>query len=211
MVPVRFINKSGERVILYQKDGSILKFLENGKRFDRDPNEGTLRTSVISQHEKPPPPQAQPRWIDEIEWTTEVSENSVYAPFKTIIFEDGNKVRLKKRYFWTYPKMDWPVVVFTFKSPKMKMIRERLDGDSSVLASIFLNGIPVRKSVSPSSKYSEYRNWYFVEQPVKKTAPKQMECTEIIQYGEGIRNGTELNKLAKLKAEEEEREKIKLV
>ena len=93
----------------------------------------------------------------------------------------------------------------------MKLIRERLDRDSSVLASIFLNGIPVRKSVSPSSKYSQYRYWYFVEQPVKKTAPKQMECTEIIQYGEGIRNGTELNKLAKLKAEEEKREKIKLV
>jgi len=211
MVLVKFINKSGERVHLYNEDGSILRVMENAKRFDRDPKSGTLRTSVISQHETPPLPQPDPKWIDEVEWEGEVSDSSPYANYKTIIFLAGNRVKLKKRLFEKVQELKWPVVTFLFKSPKMKMIRERLDRDSSVLASIFLNGIPVRKSVSPSSKYADYRHWYFVEQPVKKKLPKQMEATEIIQYGEGFRNSTELKKLAKMRFEEEEREKVKLV
>jgi hypothetical protein len=212
MVDVKFVNRSAERVLIYQEDGSVLKILESGRCWDRNPNEGTLRTSVISQHETPPPPQPKPVWISKTEWLWKgCPDNSVYAPFKTITFLDGNKVQLKKRLFWKFQELDFPVTVFLFTSKKMKMIRERLDRDSSVLASIFLNGIPVRKSVSCSSKYSKYRYWYFVEQPVKKTSPKQMEATEIIQYGERIRNSTELKKLERMRLEEEEREKFKLV
>jgi len=204
MVPVRFVNKSGERVILYQEDGSILKILENGKCWDRDPASGTLRTKVISQHEIPPPSQTEPYWIDKVEWLYEkCPDRSPYAPYKTIIFLDGNKVKLKRRLFWKNPELAWPVVKFLFKSQKMKLIRERLDRDSSVLASIFLNGIPVRKSVNPLSKYAEFKNWIFSEQPIQDSNPsKQIKCSSIVQYGENERPPNELARIDELKEAE---------
>lgn len=211
MVEVKFINKSGERVFLYQLDGSVWQILESGKCWDRNPLEGTLRTSIVSQHEAPPPPQASPKWVDKTEWTTNVPDESIYARYKTITFLDGNVVKLKKRLFWKFPEMDWPVVEFLFTSNKIKMIRERLDRDSSVLASLFLNGIPVRKTVSPLSRYAQYKRWFFQEQPVKNASPKQVTCDEIVQYGEGIRDENELDRIEELKAEEEERQKLKLV
>lgn len=211
MVEVKFVNKSAEQIQLYNEDGSILKVLENAKCWNRDPKGGTLRTTIIHETESPPPPQEDPKWIDRVVWETEVADSSPYANFKTITFLDGNKIHLKKRFFWKFMELDFPVTTFLFKSNKLKIFRERLDRDLSVLASIFLNGIPVRKTVAASSKYSEYRNWYFLERLVPKDSPKQMESTEIIEWGEGIRNSTELKKLAKMRWEEREREKIKLV
>lgn len=198
MVPVRFVNKSGERIILYQEDGSVLKILENGRCWDRPPSEGTLRTSVISQHEAPPPPQPDPVWIDETEWKTEVFETSVYAPFKTITFLDGNEVRLKKRLFWKLPEMDWPVVQFIFRSTRMKLLKERLEGEIGGETSIFLNGIPVRKTVDVTSKYAEWKRWVISD---------DNEDKELRQSGESYRSSSELARITDFRLKEEERKK----
>ncbi len=208
---VKFVNRSGERVSLYREDGSIFKILEN-VGWDRDPAGGSLRTPIISQHENPPPPQPEAVWIDRVDWIWEdCPDTHPYAPFKKITFLKGNEVRLKRRLFWKLPELEWPVVGFLFTSPKMKMIRERLDGDSSVLASIFLNGIPIRKSVSPLSRYAKYKRWFFIEQPAKKSSDKQMDNTEIIQFGKISRSSTELKRIDSLRVKEEERQKELLV
>ncbi len=124
MITVRFVNQSSDKVVLYQPDGSVWKILESGKCWDRNPNEGTLRTSIVSQHEAPPPPQPKPVWISKTEWEWEnCPDDSPYAPYKTIVFLNGNKVKLKKRYFSKLPEMKWPVVTFLFPSPKMEMIK----------------------------------------------------------------------------------------
>lgn len=207
--PVKLVIKDLQNVCVINYCLIHLKILEAGKCWDRDPAEGTLRTGIISQHESPPPPQPDPVWIDEVEWIYEnCPDSSVYAAFKKITFMDGNRVRLKKRLFSKVQELRWPVVTFLFKSPKMKLIRERLDRDSSVLASIFLNGIPVRKSVDVLSKYAKFRRWYFSDEERKGSTPsKQISCSEIVQYGESIRTRTELKKIDDLKAKDEERKK----
>ena len=205
MVSVKFINKSGDRIILYQEDGSILKILENGRCWDRDPAGGTLRTTVLHQHETPPPPQPQPRWIDKTEWIyEECPDGSPYAPFKTITFLDRNEVRLKRRLFWKLPEMKWPCVTFLFRSDKMKMIKERLDRDPSSEATIFYNGIPSRKTVDPLSKYASYKRWFFSEERIQNPSYKQIETCELIQYGTNIRSINELEKIAELRIKNEE-------
>lgn len=212
MVTVKFVNRSAERVLIYQEDGSVLKIMESAKCFDRDPAGGELRTVVLHQNEEPVPPQSKPKWIKETEWVyEECSEHSNYAPFKMIIFEAGNEVKLKRRHFWKFPEMDWPVVTFLFESNRMKLIKDRLEGEYSGEASIFLNGIPVRKTVSPLSKYAQYQKWFFCEQPMKNANPKQIGNREIIQFGESLRSKNELEKIEVLRAKAKEREKAKLV
>lgn len=205
MVEVKFVNRSAERVLIYQEDGSVLKILESGGCWDRNPNEGTLRTSVISQHETPPPPQPKPVWISKTEWLWENCPiTAPYAPFKTITFLDGNEVQLKKRLFWKFPEMKWPCVTFLFRSDKMKMIKERLDRDPSSEATIFYNGIPSRKSVNPLSKYASYKRWFFSEERIQNPSYKQIETCELIQYGTNIRSINELEKIAELRIKNEE-------
>lgn len=208
---VKFCNKSGERISLYREDGSIFKIIEN-VGWDRPPSEGTLRTGIISQHERPVADQAEPLFIDRVEWVWEdCPDTHPYAPFKKITFLNGNKVLLKRRHFWKLPEMDFPVVSFLFESDKMKFIRDRLEFDFLSEASIFLNGIPVQRSVSPLSKYAQYRNWYFCEQPMKQVNPKQIGNREIVQFGERLRGRKELEQIEVLKTEAEEREKHKFV
>ena len=205
MVKVKFVNKSGERVTLYQ-GGGILRILEPGNRWNRDPSEGTLRTTVVmDENMKFPPPRPGPRWIKETEWVwEECPEGSMYAPFRTITFLDGNEVKLKRRPRWKAPEMKWPVVTFLFKSHKMKMIKERLDRDMSSEASVFYNGIPVRKTVHPLSKYAPFKKWIFDEVMVLKDSNppyKQMiEAYETTERGEDSRSGDELAKIEQITA-----------
>ena len=216
-VKVKFVNKSGEEVTLYQQNGSVLRTLEAGKRWNIDPSEGTLGTVVVAgDKQKFPPPRPHPRWIDEVEWTyEECPEDSIYAPFRTIIFLDNNVVKLKRRPKWKEPDMEWPVVTFLFESHKMKMHKEHLDKDVSSDLATFYNGIPVRRTVSPISKYAVYRRWIFDEVMVLKDANppfKQMvEAYEITQRGEDKRPATELEKIEELKAKDEEHRKLGLV
>ena len=49
MVKVKFVNKSGERVFLYQQGGGILRVLESGQKWNRDPKEGTLGTVMVDE------------------------------------------------------------------------------------------------------------------------------------------------------------------
>jgi len=148
----------------------------------------------------------------EVEWLYEsCSELSPYAPYKKIIFMDGNVVRLKKRLFWKLPELPFPYVTFLFKSGKMKLIRERLDYDSSVLASVFLNGIPVRKTVQLKSKYARFKRWNFIDRPMQNAIPsKQIRSTELIQFGEDERSPKEVFRIDELRVEEE-RQNIQLV
>ena len=217
MVTVRFINRSAERVILHQAGGSMLKVLEAGKCWNRDPSEGTLGTVVVGGKDQSfPAPRAKPYWIKETEWTwNECPDDSSYAPFKMIVFLDGNKVKLKRRPFWKSPEMQWPVVTFLFKSHKMKMHRERLDKDIASDAAVFYNGIPCRRTVNPLSKYAPYKNWIFDEAMVLRDANppmKQMiESYEIIELGEDKRPDSELERISKLKAKDEELKELGLV
>lgn len=217
-VKVRFVNESGEKVTLYRQDGSVLKVLEEGKRWNRDPKLGTLSTvSVDEAHgQKFPPPRPGPKWIDKTEWTwNECPDDSIYAPFRTITFLDNNVVKLKRRPFWKAPQMEWPCVLFLFKSHKMKMIRERLDKDISSFPETFYNGIPVRLTVSPISKYAPYRKWIFDEVMELKDAnppyKTMVETYEMTEHGEDERPAAELEKIAELKAKDEERKKLGLV
>ncbi|MCK4820704.1 hypothetical protein KA005_33370, partial [bacterium] len=92
-VKVQFVNQSSEKITLYRQDGSVLKVLEAGKRWNRDPKEGTLSTVVVGGEQKFPPPRPQPHWIDKIEWVwEECPEGEIYAPYRTITFLDGNQV-----------------------------------------------------------------------------------------------------------------------
>lgn len=208
---VKFCNKSEERVSLYREDGSIFKIIEN-VGWDRDPNSGTLRTGIISQHENPVPDQEEAYWIDEVDFVwNDCPDSHPYAPYKKITFISGNRVVLKRRHFWKLPEMDFPVVSFLFESDRLKLMKDRLEGDFAVEATIFLNGIPVRKTVSANSKYAQYRNWFFCEQPMKQANPKQIGNREIIQFGERLRGRKELDQLKLLKAEAGERAKFKLV
>jgi hypothetical protein len=214
MVSVKFVNKSGEEVTLHHQDGSVLNVLESGKRWNRDPKEGTLSTvAVDSCHgQKFPPPRAKPHWIEETEWIGEVPDDSIYAPYRTITFLDGNEVKLKRRPFWKEPDMAWPVVTFLFNSHRMKVHKERLDHYQAADASVFYNGIPCRLTVDPLSKYAPFKNWIFSEvMELKELDPltKQViETYEITQHGEGKRPAGELEKIEKLKAEAEERKKL---
>ena len=211
MVKVKFVNKSGERIFLYQS-GSILRILEAGKHWDRDPSEGTLRTTILHQHETPPPPRPQPKWVDTTEWVwEECPESEIFAPFRTIVFEDDNIVKLKKRPRWKPPEKAWPCVSFLFKSHKMKMLKERLDRSTSTSPTTFYNGIPCRISVNPLSKYAPFKNWIFDEAPAQKdknpfggAMVKEFEMTE---RGEDKRSAIELEKIAELKKKDEERRK----
>ena len=213
-VTVHFINKSGERVRLYES-GGILKILEPGKRFNRDPAEGTLRTTVVMDTQmKFPPPGAKPYWIDKVEWLwEECPESSMYAPYRTIVFLDGNEVKLKKRPGWKPPELKWPVVTFLFKSRKMKILRERLDREAGE-ARVFHNGIPIRITVHPLSRYAPFKNWIFEEVLAQKDKNPYggalMQEFEMIGRGEGKRSATELEKIAELKVKDEERRKLGL-
>lgn len=217
MVKVKFVNKSGDRVTLYEGRG-LLKIMEPGKRWNRDPSEGTLRTVHVDEThgQKFPPPRPKPYWIDKTEWLwEECPDNSIYAPFRTVIFEDGNVVKLKRRPFWRFPKMAWPVVTFLFHSHKIKMHKEHLDKDVSSMPATFYNGLPVRRTVNPLSKYASWKNWIFSEvmelkdaNPPYKTMVESFEMTE---HGEGKRPATELEKIEQLKKEAEERRKLALI
>lgn len=212
-VKVRFVNKSGEEVILYRQNGNILGTLGAGKRWNRDPKEGTLETVVVGEGQNFPPPRARPRWIEKTEWMwEECPEDSIYAPYRTIIFEDGNVVKLKKRPFWKLPEMKWPVVTFLFNSHRMKMHKERLDHYQAADAIVFHNGIPVRLTVDPLSKYAAYRKWIFSEVMELKDAnppyKTMVEYYEITQHGEEKRSADELQRIAELKKKDEERRKL---
>ena len=217
MVKVRFVNQSAEKVVLHQQGGSIIKVLEEGKRWDRDPKEGTLGTVVVAgDHQKFPAPRPQPKFIDKVEWIyEECPEDSIYAPFRTIIFADNNVVKLRKRPHWKAPQMEWPCVLFLFKSHNIKMHKERLDRDGFGSAAVFHNGIPVRLTVHALSKYAPYRKWIFDEAMVLKDAnppyKTMVESYEIVQRGEDKRPATELARIAELKAKDEERRKLGLV
>lgn len=215
MVKVKFVNKSGEVVTIYRSDGSSLGVLGAGKSWNRDPKEGTLRTvHVDSVHgQKFPAPREKPYWIDKTEWVwEECPEDSMYAPFQTVIFEDGNVVKLERRPNWTAPEMAWPVVTFLLRSHKMKKHAERLDRDLFGDARVFHNSIPVRISVHALSKYAPYRKWIFEEVMELKDAnpPRNQmaEYFEIIQRGEDKRPAAELEKIEQLKKEAEERKKL---
>ena len=216
MVKAKFVNKSGEEVILYQQNGSILGTLGAGKRWDKDPKEGTLSTVVVAGEQKFPAPRPRPRWIDEVEWVwEECPEDSIYAPYRSITFLDDNVVKLRQRPHWKPPEMEWPVVTFLFKSHRMKTHKERLDRDGFGSAAVFYNGIPCRLTVNALSKYAPYKKWIFSEvMELRDGNPpyKQMvETYEITQHGEDKRNVIELEKIAELKAEAEERQKLGLV
>ena len=216
MVKVKFVNKSGERVTLYQR-GSILRVLEAGQRWNRDPSEGTLGTTVVmDEHMKFPPPRPRPHWIDKTEWVwEECPEDSIYAPFRTVVFLDGNEVKLKRRPKWKPPELKWPVVTFLFKSHKMKAHTERLDCDPWSRASSFYNGIPVRISVHPLSKYAGFKNWFFDEEVVMTDGnpPYQLMVKnyKVTEHGEDKRPATELEKIEELRAKDEERRKLGLI
>ena len=216
MVKVKFVNKSGERVFLYQR-GSILRVLEAGQRWNRDPSEGTLSTTVVmDEHMKLPLPRPQPYWIDKTEWIwEECPEDSIYAPFRTIVFEDDNIVKLKRRPRWKAPEMKWPTVEFLFKSHKMKVLKERLDKDISSFPTTFYNGIPQRISVHPLSRYAPFKRWIFDEAPAQKDKNPfggGMEKTyETTERGEDKRPAAELEKIEQLKKEAEERKKLGLL
>lgn len=217
MVKVKFVNKSGEEVTLYRQDGSVLNVLKEGQCWNRDPKEGTLSTvAVDSCHgQKFPPPRARPHWIKETEWIGEVPDDSIYAPYRTVIFADGNIVKLRKRPHWKEPEMAWPCVLFLFKSHRMKVHKERLDHYQAADASVFYNGIPVRLTVDPLSKYAPFKNWFFSEtMKLKELDPltKQMiETYEITQHGEDKRPANELQKIAELEKKDEERRKLGLI
>jgi len=217
MVKVKFVNRSAEEVILYQQNGSILGTLGAGKCWNRDPKEGTLETVVVAgDHQKFPAPRPQPKFIDKVEWIyEECPEDSIYAPFRTIIFVGGNIVKLRQRPHWKPPEMEWPVVTFLFKSHRMKTHKERLDRDGFGSAAVFYNGIPCRLTVNALSKYAPYQKWIFSEvMELRDANPpfKQMiEAYEITEHGEDKRPGTELEKIAELKAKDEERRKLSLV
>jgi hypothetical protein len=215
MVKVKFVNKSGERVTLYQ-GGGILRILEPGNRWNRDPSEGTLRTTVVmDENMKFPPPRPGPRWIKETEWVwEECPEGSMYAPFRTITFLDGNEVKLKRRPRWKAPEMKWPCVLFLFKSRKLKIHKLHLDRDVSSFPATFYNGIPVRISVHPLSKYAPFKKWIFDEAPAQKDGnppfKNMKEVYEMTERGEQKRTPAELEKIAELKAKDEERRKLGL-
>jgi hypothetical protein len=213
MVKVKFVNKSGERVTLYQ-GGSILRILEPGKRWNRDPAEGTLRTTVVmDENMKFPPPRPGPKWIDEMEWVwEECPEGEIYAPFRTITFLDNNVVKLKRRPFWKLPEMKWPVVTFLFKSRKLQIYNLCLD--RSGFSATFYNGIPVRITVHPLSRYAPFKKWIFDEAEVLKDKNPfggGMEKTyETTERGEDKRPAAELEKIEQLKKKDEERRKLGL-
>jgi len=215
MVKVKFVNKSGERVTLYQ-GGSILRVLEPGQRWNRDPSEGTLRTTaVMDENMKFPVLRQRPYWIEKTEWIwEECPKGEIYAPYRTITFLDGNQVKLKKRPKWKEPQMRWPVVTFLFLSHKMKLIKLHLDRGFSSEPTTFYNGLPHRMSVDPLSKYAPYKNWIFDEAPVQKDknpfGGAMVEEFEMIERGEDKRSATELEKIAELKAKDEERQKLGL-
>ena len=209
MVKVRFVNESGEEVTLYQQNGSILGTLGAGKCWNRDPKKGTLSTvAVDSCHgQKFPPRRAGPRWIEKTEWTwEECPDDSIYAPYRSITFQDNNVVRLKRRPFWKLPDMKWPTVTFLFKSHKMKMQKEHLDKDMSSEPAVFYNGIPCRRTVNPLSKYAPYKKWIFDEVMVLRDSnpPKKemIEAYENAEYGEDRRSGDELAKIEQITATE---------
>jgi hypothetical protein len=110
--------------------------------------------------------------------------------------------------------MKWPIVTFLFKSHRMKMHKERLDSDMLSEASVFYNGIPVRLTVDPLSKYAPFKNWFFDETMVTKDAnapyKTMAESYEITQHCEGKRPAAELEKIAELKVKDEERRKLGL-
>lgn len=215
MVKVKFVNKSGEVVTIYRSDASALGVIGAAKCWNRDPKEGTLSTvhvdAVHGQNFLPPRP--KPYWIDKTEWVwEECPEDSIYAPFQTVIFEDGNVVKLERRPRWKAPEMAWPVVEFLLRSHKMKKHAERLDHHRVSDAVVFHNGFPFRVTVSPLSKYAPYRKWIFEEVMELKDAnpPRNQmaEYFEIIQRGEDKRPASELEKIEQLKAEAEERKKL---
>ena len=215
MVKVKFVNKSGERIFLYQS-GSILRILEAGKHWDRDPASGSLRTLIIPQHGAPVPPQSPPKWIDEVEWIyEECPEDSIYAPFRTIVFEDNNVVKLKRRPRWKEPEIKWPAVTFLFKSRKLQIYKLHLDRGMSSIPATFYNGIPQRISVHPLSRYAPFKRWIFDEAPAQKDKNPfggGMEKTyETTERGEDKRPAAELEKIEQLKKEAEERRKLALI
>ncbi len=212
MVKVKFVNKSGERVTLYQ-GGGILRILEPGNRWNRDPSEGTLRTTVVmDENMKFPPPRPGPRWIKETEWVwEECPEDSIYAGYRTITFMPDNEVKLKRRPGWIESEMEWPCVLFLFKSRKLKIYQLHLDRGVSSFPATFYNGIPVRISVHPLSKYAPFKKWIFDEAPAQKDKNPfggGMEKTfETTEHGENKRPAAELEKIEQLRKEDEERRK----
>ncbi|MCK4819846.1 hypothetical protein KA005_29040 [bacterium] len=208
---VKFVNKSGGRITLYEGSG-ILKILEPGKRWNRPPEEGTLDTRVVMDTDmKFPPPREKPYWIDKVEWVwDECPEGSIYAPYRTITFLDGNQVKLKRRPRWTAPEMDWPCVEFLFKSHTMKMQTMHLG--LSTMATTLYNGIPMRITVDPLSKYAEWKKWIFDEELILKDVDppfKNMkEVYEATEHGEDKRGTAELEKIAELVKKNEERIKL---
>ena len=211
MVKVKFINKTGVRVRIYQP-GGILHILEPALRWDKVDNLNTV--VVMDTKMKFPRPQIAPKWIKQTEWLWEdVDLYSIYAPFRTVTFLPGNEVKLRKRPHWEPPKMAWPVVTFEFRSHSME-IQTMQHLALSTMAVNLPNKIPMRISVDPLSKYAPFENYFFDEKlvlkdvnPPFKTMKKVYESTE---YGQKKRPTDELAKIAELKSKEEEREKLGL-
>jgi hypothetical protein len=202
---VHFINKTGARVRIYQP-GGILHILEPALRWDKVDNLNTV--VVMDDKMKFPPRQPDPKWIKQTEWVWEEADvYSIYAPFRTVIFLPGNKVKLRRRPHWQEPEMAWPVVTFLFKSQSMELQTMQLG--LSTMAVSLPNKIPMRISVDPLSKNAPYENYFFDEQLVLKDADppfKNMkEVYESTEYGGRKRPADELQKIAELKEKDEER------
>jgi len=78
----------------------------------------------------------------------------------------------------------------------------------------FYNGIPQRISVHPLSRYAPFKRWIFDEALVLKDGnppfKNMKEVYEMTERGEQKRTPAELEKIAELKAKDEERRKLGL-
>ena len=122
--------------------------------------------------------------------------------------------KIRKRPRWKPPEMEWPIVSFLFKSHKMKAHAERLDRDGFGSAAVFHNGIPVRITVSPLSRYAPFKKWIFDEELVMKDSNPpfkiMVKAYESTEYGADKRPVDELQRIAELRAKDEERKKLGL-
>ena len=91
--------------------------------------------------------------------------------------------------------MSWPVVSFLFTSPKMKLQKIFLDKSLGGSAVSFYNGIPMRVTVNPLSKYAQWNKWNLNDER---------------EWGEKRRGRSELHKISDIRVEEEERLKRKI-
>ncbi|MBA7682539.1 hypothetical protein ES703_90889 [subsurface metagenome] len=162
---VIFENRSGERLEIplepNSRQPSVL--LESGIEMTASGIMGTITVEAVADGDKAlgqkwhPPQEFKETPYSRL---VKVSPGSDFAPFSKVIWYN-EKVELKKRRGFIYPRRDFPVVEFLYDGKLQSTLLSRI-------GLRLYRGIPAMRSIPLDSPYVEFENGWFQMMVVEK-------------------------------------------